>query len=58
MGSPPMEKGKYIVIEGPIGVGKTSLVNLLAKRFSAKIPGYNDSLFIKKEICRYGIYTI
>ena len=36
MGSSPMEKGKYIVIEGPIGVGKTSLVNLLAKRFSAK----------------------
>jgi deoxyadenosine/deoxycytidine kinase len=29
-------KGNYIVIEGPIGVGKTSLVNLLAKRFSAK----------------------
>jgi len=25
-----MEKGRYIVIEGPIGVGKTSLVNLLA----------------------------
>ena len=36
VGSSPMEKGKYIVIEGPIGVGKTSLVNLLAKRFSAK----------------------
>ena len=36
MGSSPVEKGKYIVIEGPIGVGKTSLVNLLAKRFSAK----------------------
>jgi len=31
-----MEKGRYIVIEGPIGVGKTSLVNLLAKRFSAR----------------------
>ena len=36
MGSSPVEKGKYIVIEGPIGVGKTSLVNLLAKRFSAR----------------------
>ena len=31
-----MERGKYIVIEGPIGVGKTSLVNLLTKRFSAR----------------------
>ena len=31
-----MEKGKSIVIEGPIGVGKTSLVNLLAKKFSAR----------------------
>jgi deoxyadenosine/deoxycytidine kinase len=34
--NPLMEKGRYIVIEGPIGVGKTSLVNLLAKRFSAR----------------------
>ena len=31
-----MERGKNIVIEGPIGVGKTSLVNLLAKKFSAR----------------------
>lgn len=29
-------KGKNIVIEGPIGVGKTSLVNLLARKFSAR----------------------
>ena len=36
MSASPPEKGKYIVIEGPIGVGKTSLVNLLAKRFSAR----------------------
>jgi deoxyadenosine/deoxycytidine kinase len=35
-GVPLVEKRKYIVIEGPIGVGKTSLVNLLAKRFSAR----------------------
>lgn len=27
---------KYIVVEGPIGVGKTSLVNLLARKFSAR----------------------
>jgi deoxyadenosine/deoxycytidine kinase len=31
-----VEKGKNIVIEGPIGVGKTSLVNLLAKKFAAR----------------------
>jgi len=31
-----MERGKNIVIEGPIGVGKTSLVNLLSKKFSAR----------------------
>ncbi len=36
MVSSTTERGKYIVIEGPIGVGKTSLVNLLAKRFSAR----------------------
>lgn len=27
---------RYVAIEGPIGVGKTSLVNLLAKKFSAR----------------------
>lgn len=31
-----MERGRSIVIEGPIGVGKTSLVNLLSKKFSAR----------------------
>ncbi len=31
-----MGKGRNIVIEGPIGVGKTSLVNLLAKKFNAR----------------------
>ena len=25
---------RYIAVEGPIGVGKTSLVGILAKRFS------------------------
>ncbi len=29
-------ENRYIVVEGPIGVGKTSLVNLLAKRFDAR----------------------
>lgn len=31
-----MEKSKYIVVEGPIGVGKTSLVNLLAEEFHGR----------------------
>src|SRR4030042_54903 len=28
---------RYIVIEGPIGVGKTSLTRLLAKEFNARL---------------------
>ena len=31
-----MIKGKYIVVEGPIGVGKTSLAKLLAAEFQAR----------------------
>lgn len=31
-----MERAKYIVVEGPIGVGKTSLVHMLADKFSAR----------------------
>ncbi len=31
-----MGESRYIVVEGPIGVGKTSLVNLLADTFHAK----------------------
>ena len=27
---------RYIVVEGPIGVGKTSLSNILANRFGAR----------------------
>jgi deoxyguanosine kinase len=30
-----MAKGKYIVVEGPIGVGKTSLARVLANEFQA-----------------------
>ncbi|OQX56606.1 MAG: deoxynucleoside kinase [Candidatus Cloacimonas sp. 4484_209] len=32
-----MEKFKYIVVEGIIGVGKTSLAEMLAKRYNAKL---------------------
>src|SRR5918998_392461 len=31
-----MGKGKYIVVEGPIGVGKTSLARILATEFQAR----------------------
>ncbi len=31
-----VEHLRHIVVEGPIGVGKTSLVNMLAERFSAR----------------------
>jgi len=43
------DKGKNIVIEGPIGVGKTSLVNLLAKKFSARrvLEAAEDNPFLK-----------
>ena len=31
-----MTKGRYIVVEGPIGVGKTSLAKILANEFQAR----------------------
>jgi len=31
-----MERTKYIVVEGPIGVGKTSLAKMLAHEFQAR----------------------
>ena len=31
-----MERTRYIVVEGPIGVGKTSLVNILSQRMKAR----------------------
>jgi deoxyadenosine/deoxycytidine kinase len=31
-----MERARYIVVEGPIGVGKTSLVNILTKGLNAR----------------------
>lgn len=45
-----VERGKNIVIEGPIGVGKTSLVNLLAKKFSARhvLEAAEENPFLKK----------
>jgi len=44
-----MERGRNVVIEGPIGVGKTSLVNLLAKKFSARrvLEAAEDNPFLR-----------
>ena len=43
-----MHKARYIVIEGPIGVGKTSLATLLAKEFNARtlFENVNDNPFL------------
>jgi len=37
-----MDKPKYIVVEGPVGVGKTSLVNLLVDEFGGR-PIFEDA---------------
>ena len=55
-------KGRYIVIEGPIGVGKTSLVNLLAKKLSARrvLEVVEDNPFLRKfyaDTKRYAFQT-
>ena len=57
-----MERGRYIVIEGPIGVGKTSLVNLLSKRFSARrvLEVAEENPFLRKfytDMKRYAFQT-
>jgi len=57
-----MERGKNIVIEGPIGVGKTSLVNLLSKKFSARrvLEAAEDNPFLRhfySEPKRYAFQT-
>ncbi len=57
-----MERGKNIVIEGPIGVGKTSLVNLLSKKFSARrvLEAAEDNPFLRHfygEPKRYAFQT-
>ena len=36
LGSSPFERFRHIVVEGPIGVGKTSLARKLGERFAAK----------------------
>ncbi len=45
-----MRNLNYIAIEGPIGVGKTSLANLLSKRLSAKLilEKFEDNPFLSE----------
>ncbi len=45
-----IEKYKYIAIEGPIGVGKTSLAKLIAKKYNGELilEQYYDNPFLKE----------
>lgn len=56
------EKYRHIVIEGPIGVGKTSLARLIAQRFQAELllEKPEDNPFLEKfyqEPARYALPT-
>ena len=53
-----MPKPRYIVVEGPIGVGKTSLAELLAERLHARksLEGPEENPFLShfyKDMRRY-----
>ena len=37
MSKPRRQRPTYIAVEGPIGVGKTTLVHRLAERFNARV---------------------
>lgn len=57
-----MPKPRYIVIEGPIGVGKTSLVELLAERLQARklLEGPEENPFLArfyKDMRRHAFQT-
>ena len=57
-----MKKSYYIIIEGTIGVGKTSLANILAKKIDAKIvlEEFEDNPFLQdfyKDPKRYAFQT-
>jgi deoxyadenosine/deoxycytidine kinase len=50
LGQSGMEALRYIAVEGPIGAGKTSLADLLAKRFSARcvLENPNENPFLDR----------
>jgi deoxyguanosine kinase len=57
-----MLQHKYIAIEGPIGVGKTSLAEILAKKLNSRLvlEGAEDNPFIKdfyKDIKKHAFQT-
>lgn len=45
-----MKRSRYLVVEGPIGVGKTTLAQMLAQEFDARIvlEQVNENPFLKK----------
>lgn len=58
----PTPKPRYIVVEGPIGVGKTSLAELLAERLQARklLEGPDENPFIAQfyaDMRRYAFQT-
>ncbi|HEY4707955.1 MAG TPA: deoxynucleoside kinase, partial [Thermodesulfobacteriota bacterium] len=57
-----MEKSRYIAIEGPIGVGKSSLADLLAKELGGKtlLEAVDDNPFLPRfygDIKKYAFQT-
>lgn len=50
MQQPPSANPRYVAIEGPIGVGKTSLTHMLAKRFKARtlLEEFEDNPFLRE----------
>lgn len=54
-----MESARYIVVEGPLGVGKTSLARLLAEEFNARpvFEQVEENPFLKKFYDEPGNYA-
>ncbi len=54
-----MKGARYIVVEGPIGVGKTTLARLLAEEFNARavLEQVDENPFLKKFYDEPGLYA-